>query len=80
MARLYVQSPLPCQKKVAADVHAPPLGHTFSPAAQAERTADHFLRLAARRPEESLDHIRQQVSEAAREEDESYEAVGDAAG
>jgi hypothetical protein len=44
------------------------------------RYQSHGLRFEVRRPQESLDIFRQRVSAASREEDESYEAVGDTSG
>lgn len=44
------------------------------------RYQSHGLRFEVRRPREELDDFRKRVSQAAREEDEDYKAVGDTAG
>ena len=44
------------------------------------RYQSHGLRFEVRRPQESLDNFRKRVSQAARDEEEEFEAVGDARG
>jgi hypothetical protein len=44
------------------------------------RYQSHGLRFEVRRPRETLDDLRKRVSKAAREEEETYEAVGDTSG
>jgi hypothetical protein len=44
------------------------------------RYQSHGLRFEAKRPPETLDDLRKRVSKAARQEEETYEAVGDTSG